>query len=317
MDSTSSPAALRANLAEYRQQLKQVEELLLLEENVNEELQEMYNSLTEVIQLTEDLLRDAGDSAPSTSQQAGQQSHAAPAAHASGPAASSQPVIVTPPQLNLPSILPASVADQIRKAQVRAALTGQAPLAWAIGSPVTAQYSADGQWYNARVEGVTAAGLLVVAYEGYAEHEEVPLSAVKERAESEEVYRGVSAPKRKRVEDTPMVVEIPKWLEIKEGDDEKTKQKKRKLLKSYKSKIRFQNMDQKTKSKQDNWQNFITGKGSKPKAGFFTGRKKESQFAVPEGLNAKVGVVGSGKGMTHYQKAKRIDGMPDDAAADA
>jgi survival-of-motor-neuron-related-splicing factor 30 len=31
---------------------------------------------------------------------------------------------VTPPQLNLPAILPASVAEQIRKAQVRAATLG-------------------------------------------------------------------------------------------------------------------------------------------------------------------------------------------------
>ncbi len=34
--------------------------------------------------------------------------------------------------------------------------------------------------------------------------------------------------------------------------------------------------------------------------------KKESIFAVPEGVNSKVGVVGSGKGMTQYQKAKPV-----------
>lgn len=33
---------------------------------------------------------------------------------------------------------------------------------------------------------------------------------------------------------------------------------------------------------------------------------------VPEGVNSKVGVVGSGKGMTNYNKAKRMDGMAGD-----
>lgn len=37
--------------------------------------------------------------------------------------------------------------------------------------------------------------------------------------------------------------------------------------------------------------------------GFFTGRKKESMFAVPEG--GKVGVIGSGKGLTEYKKQTR------------
>jgi hypothetical protein len=36
----------------------------------------------------------------------------------------------------------------------------------------------------------------------------------------------------------------------------------------------------KVKEKQNKWQDFITGKGSKKKAGFFTGAKKESMFAV-------------------------------------
>lgn len=42
------------------------------------------------------------------------------------------------------------------------------------------------------------------------------------------------------------------------------------------------------------------------------GTRKESIFKVPEGVNAKVGVVGSGKGMTDYQKRKRNEGLDDD-----
>jgi survival-of-motor-neuron-related-splicing factor 30 len=62
------------------------------------------------------------------------------------------------------------------------------------------------------------------------------------------------------------------WLEIKPEDDAKTIERKRKLTKSYKSKIRFQNMDLATKKKADSWQDFVSGKGAKKKTGFLTGR---------------------------------------------
>ena len=90
-------------------------------------------------------------------------------------------------------------------------------------------------------------------------------------------------------------------------DDEKTKQKKRKLLKSYKSKLRFQSMDMESKHRQQSWLNFKTGKGAKKKTGFLSTTKKGSIFSVPEDPEAKVGVVGSGKGVTDYQKPRRHD----------
>lgn len=86
--------------------------------------------------------------------------------------------IVTPPLLALPSILPASVAEQIRKAQVRAAILGQADPAWAIGHGVLAKYAADGEFYNATVDAVTTDGKFVVAYEGYTDKDTVRGRAV-------------------------------------------------------------------------------------------------------------------------------------------
>jgi survival-of-motor-neuron-related-splicing factor 30 len=95
-------------------------------------------------------------------------------------------------------------------------------------------------------------------------------------------------------------------------------------------------MDLAQKSKADNWQGFLKGKGTKKKtgawrggvgvhvrarhpddrllcrrAGFFTGRKKESMFAVPEG--GKVGVIGSGQGMTQAAKKGRHEFNLDEA----
>ncbi len=57
------------------------------------------------------------------------------------------------------------------------------------------------------------------------------------------------------------------WLEIRQEDDDKTKAKKKKLQKSYKSKLRFQQMDMETKKRQDSWLNFRKGKGAKKKVG--------------------------------------------------
>ena len=55
------------------------------------------------------------------------------------------------------------------------------------------------------------------------------------------------------------------WLEIKPTDDEKTRNRKKKLQKSFKNKKRFQDMDALTRKKQQNWQDFKTGKGAKKK----------------------------------------------------
>ena len=55
------------------------------------------------------------------------------------------------------------------------------------------------------------------------------------------------------------------WVQIKETDDEKTKARKKKLQKSFKSKQRFQEMDKQTQKKQQSWLDFKSGKGSKKK----------------------------------------------------
>ncbi|WIA16543.1 hypothetical protein OEZ85_013217 [Tetradesmus obliquus] len=317
-EETHSVEELQQNLHDYREQQQQVETLLLSDPG-NEELREMYDSLSEVIQLTVDLLKDAGASEAAAAAAAavpaaaglaaaaaaGAAAPALAAAAAAGPSSlEQQQQIVTPAELNIAAMLPASVADQIRRAQVKQALLGQGNAAWAVGAACLALYSGDGQYYPATVKAVTDAGNFVVLFEGYGNEEELPAASVRPPLEDSSGYTGVAAPKRKRVEEEPTVDQAPpKWLEIKPTDDEKTVARKKKLLKSFKSKRRFQEMDIKQKEHQSNWQSFLKGKGGKPKTGYFTGRKKESMFKVPD--NGKVGVIGSGKGVTEYKKAAR------------
>ena len=66
----------------------------------------------------------------------------------------------------------AQVAQQIRSAQQKAALAGQAPPAWAIGAKCQAVYSLDGEWYEASVVGVTTAGDFVVKFAAYGNTEQ-------------------------------------------------------------------------------------------------------------------------------------------------
>lgn len=88
------------------------------------------------------------------------------------------------------------------------------------------------------------------------------------------------------------------WLAIKETDDEKTKARKKKLLKSMKSKIRFQQKDLAQKQKQDSWQSFLKGKGSKKKTGFLTGerapRNRGALFVATLGSPVQLASVASG-----------------------
>lgn len=54
-------------------------------------------------------------------------------------------------------------------------------------------------------------------------------------------------------------------MEITDKDDEKSKAKKRKLQKSWKSNQRFAKKDAETQKRQQSWMDFKKGKGSKHK----------------------------------------------------
>jgi hypothetical protein len=80
-----------------------------------------------------------------------------------------------------------------------------------------------------------------------------------------EVYQGVAAPKRHKVEDKALPSEVPKKLLITDADDEVTRDRKRKQIKAFKNRVRMQQKDTETAEKQTGWQAFIQGKGSKKK----------------------------------------------------
>jgi survival-of-motor-neuron-related-splicing factor 30 len=93
------------------------------------------------------------------------------------------------------------------------------------------------------------------------------------------------------------------------GEDRKSKKAKRNL--EYQEKI--QTLESAHNQRQNSWQKFASGGGgsssstsSKAKATsslkVAPPLKKTSMFSTPDDPNAKVGVVGSGKGMTQFQQ---------------
>jgi hypothetical protein len=74
-----------------------------------------------------------------------------------------------------------------------------------------------------------------------------------------ETYQGVAAPKRPKLEEQVLPSELPRKLQIMPADDEDTKERKRKQIKAFKSRVRMQQKDQESNQKQNSWQQFQTG----------------------------------------------------------
>ncbi|KAM7478700.1 hypothetical protein LguiA_026913 [Lonicera macranthoides] len=98
---------------------------------------------------------------------------------------------------------------------------------------------------------------------------------------------------------------LPAKLLIEPDDPEDVKAAKRKKIHAFKSKMRMEQLEVTQNKRQNAWQQFQTTKGRAKKIGFFSGRKRESIFKSPDDPFGKVGVTGSGKGLTEFQKREK------------
>ncbi|KAG8086626.1 hypothetical protein GUJ93_ZPchr0010g8211 [Zizania palustris] len=187
---------------------------------------------------------------------------------------------------------------------------------FAIGTKVQAVWSEDGEWYNATIEALTLNGYYV-SYEGWGNKEEVDPANV--RALEEEAADALRQAE-KDAEATKMAIKrkieqaatsdyqmrsLPTKLHIDPNDPEDVKAAKRKKIHAFKSKARFEQLEFSQNKRQNAWQQFQTTKGKTKKVGFFSGRKKESIFKSPDDHRGKVGVTGSGKGLTEFQRREK------------
>ncbi|MQL99965.1 hypothetical protein Taro_032693 [Colocasia esculenta] len=184
-----------------------------------------------------------------------------------------------------------------------------------VGTKVQAVWSEDGEWYDATIEALTPNGYYV-SYDGWGNKEEVdpgnvrPVEGVVDALrEAERVAEATKqAIKRKIAQAADADFQsrtVPAKLRIDPNDPEDIKTAKRKKIHAFKSKVRFEQLEVVQNKRQNAWQQFQTSKGQSKKVGFFTGRKRESIFKSPDDPKGKVGVTGSGKGLTDFQKREK------------
>ncbi|KAF5803143.1 putative chromatin remodeling & transcriptional activation CHROMO-DOMAIN family [Helianthus annuus] len=281
---------LSSNLSTYKQQLQEVRKLLKNDPG-NAEYADVEKELVEVIALTEELLETAHEEAGNTGVGIGTSAaNVSPNFHHSGGSSRNNAV-------------PSGIFGGHK---------------FPVGTKVQAVYSEDGEWYDATIEALTPNGYLV-AYNGWGNKEEVdpdnvraledvtvdPLLEAEKEAEATK-----QALKRKIAQAANADVDfqsksLPAKLRIEPEDPEDVKAAKRKKIHAFKSKMRKEQIEVTQNKRQNAWQQFQTTKGRAKKIGFFSGRKRESIFKSPDDPFGKVGVTGSGKGLTDFQRREK------------
>ncbi|WVZ10583.1 hypothetical protein V8G54_015113 [Vigna mungo] len=166
-----------------------------------------------------------------------------------------------------------------------------------IGTKVQAVWSEDGEWYDATIEAYTPNGYYV-SYDNWdALLEAERVAEATKQAIKRKIAQAASIDLQSR--------SLPAKLRIEADDPEDVKASKRKKIHAFKSKMRMEQLEVTQNKRQNAWQQFQSTKGKAKKIGFFSGRKRESIFKSPDDPQGKVGVTGSGKGLTEFQKREK------------
>lgn len=198
----------------------------------------------------------------------------------------------------------------------------------ATGFQCEAKYYVDSQFYTCSVTQITPFGFQVL-FDGYGNSEEVPYEYMRQLSTAAATSgAAVASPAVIRAQETvststavaasiaagkPVLapidkpIKIPENLQILPTDTDAEKERKRKRLRQIKSINRHKNIDNERNSKQNDWKTFqhkAIKKKVKGTSGALT-KKGESMFASPATVHGRVGVVGSGQGMTEFQDARK------------
>ncbi|KAF9185037.1 hypothetical protein BGZ51_002979 [Haplosporangium sp. Z 767] len=288
-----------SDLISYKEQVATIETALLADPT-NEELLTLKTELLELITLTETLLQQE-----KVQQQQQESSTAATIASPVSVGPSSVSATASPnrsafsPQsgsgLSTPTAtnVGASSTDKSPPASNQPIYVPPAPPRnWSVGDRCRALYAADGKYYDATIRAIASGGQVIsVEYKGYANSPPVTLGP----------------------QDLKPVYEHKKHSKSNAGagavDEADKSQKKRGAEGAageggFKKKKGSGAVNEQVQ-KQMAWQNFAKGGAKKAKGTIL----KKSIFATPDNPEGKVGVVGSGKGMTQFQaRGKHIYG---------
>jgi hypothetical protein len=322
VDFTQSAEELLTKLDTYREQLAQVEEAL--EQQPDEpSLQKLKNDLTEVIVLTEDLVKYQA---------------AAPEETAAGQA-TTQPAPKESGREKSKSVHTALIGrtceaffeqkwyngtikyvrrddrgiercmldfigfNQSREYKITDVkmLRPPHPAQCQPGTNCQGIFAEDGLWYDCVITEQTEKGYKVTFTE-YGSKNEVKFDQIR-------LGGSKSAAQKRTIKEvtTPAGYKVPESLTIAKTDTDEIKETKKRKIQAIKKQQRTDKIDEDHMKKQTSWQKFTHSKAStKSKCGFLTGKPKESIFKVPQTLEGKVGVTGSGKGVTAFAEPRKF-----------
>jgi len=174
----------------------------------------------------------------------------------------------------------------------RKTTAAQHSVTWSAGDECLAKYSGDGAWYPARINSVAGSAenrVYSIVFKSYNTTEQVEASLLKPLPPN---YNLQPSAKRKAKED-----------EDEEKERKRKKNEKKLETRAAKAKEQLQ--------KQATWQKFA--KKSEKKGVHIAGMAGTSIFKTPDNPLGRVGVTGSGRGMTEYQgKGKhKFDQVPE------
>jgi len=320
VDFTQSAEELLTKLDTYREQLAQVEEAL--EQQPDEpSLQKLKNDLTEVIVLTEDLVKYQA-AAPEE-----EPGHATTQPTSSSKKQESKSVhtalvgrtceaffeqkwyngcikTVRRDERGIERCMVEFVGfTQSREYKITDVkmLRPPHPAQCQPGTNCQGIFPEDGLWYDCVITEQTGKGYKVTFTE-YGTKAEIKFDQIR-------LGGGKSQDKKRTIKEvtTPAGYKVPESLTIMKADTEEVKETKRRKIQAIKKQQRVDKIDEDAMKSQVGWQKFFCNKAStKSKCGFMSGKPKESIFKVPETLEGKVGVTGSGKGMTEFAEPKKF-----------
>ncbi|KAF1802917.1 hypothetical protein V8B55DRAFT_1500825 [Mucor lusitanicus] len=157
---------------------------------------------------------------------------------------------------------------------------------FSVDQEVMARWSGDGEFYKATITAIGGADqVFSVKFKGYSEAEFVKAEDIKPLQSKKRtgVFENVGEPKKKRKDTTASSASAGGGG----GGGAVAPTGKKKKAAEF-------------ESKKNAWLNFATGSSKKKKATPVINKK--SIFKTPDNPEGKVGVIGSGKGMTSYQQ---------------
>ncbi|KAN0050783.1 hypothetical protein ACTA71_003931 [Dictyostelium dimigraforme] len=174
-----------------------------------------------------------------------------------------------------------------------------------IGSVCEGQYSLDGIWYRAKIDSINKDGTFVVTYIDYGNSETLTFDKIRPPTRSLKLLANQTLEQKKYLQAPDQIQSIPKSLKILPEDSDEVKKQKQKKIHSIKSMNRLKKVEEEGKQKTQAWKDFVN-KPKKSIPGTFTDRKKTSMFSTGDGIHSKVGVIGSGRGMTESQQFQNL-----------